>query len=116
MNTKKEARLRRSLRSRMKIKRLDIVRLSVYKSAKHIYAQLISKDGSRILCSVSTQSSDFKERNTGNISAAEMVGKLIGEKAKSLDIDRIAFDRSGYKYHGRVKALAEGARSAGLVF
>lgn len=115
---KKLSRLRRSKKTRSKIKTLGVNRLSVHRTPKHIYAQVITADGSQVLAEASTVqsvvSSDVKY--TGNVEAATVVGKLIGEKAIAAGIEQVAFDRSGYKYHGRVKALADAAREAGLKF
>ncbi|MFN7096211.1 MAG: 50S ribosomal protein L18 [Gammaproteobacteria bacterium] len=124
---KKVARLRRAKRARMKIQELhlrdsELVRLCVVKSTKHISAQLIKMDPlkgtSVVLLCVSTQQDDVKTKckYTGNISAATVVGNVIAEKAKALKIGKIAFDRSGFKYHGRIKALADAAREGGLDF
>ena len=113
MNHKRSSRLRRAKRTRVKIRELGINRLCVHRTLKHIYAQVISADGH-----VLTQSSTLSLRDTatGNIEAASRVGTLIGQRATEIGIQRVAFDRSGFKYHGRVKALAEAARAAGLNF
>lgn len=115
---KKSSRMRRAKKARSKIKTLGVNRLSVHRTPKHIYAQVLTADGSQVLAEASTVqsavSSDVKY--TGNIEAASVVGKLIGEKAIAAGIEQVAFDRSGYKYHGRVKALADAAREAGLKF
>ena len=118
MNQKKINRIRRGKKTRMNIRRLGKISLIVNKTAKHIYAQLVNGEGNKILAAVSTVQKDVASglKYTGNVEAAAKVGKLIGEKAKSLGIKEIAFDRSGYPYHGRVKALAEAAREAGLKF
>ncbi len=113
---KKSSRLRRAKRTRIKLRELGSVRLTVNRSSQHIYAQVISADGGQVLASASTLDSTLREANTSNIGAAEAVGKLIAERAKTAGIESVAFDRSGYKYHGRVKALAESAREAGLQF
>ena len=93
-------------------------RLSVFRSLNHIYAQLIDDTAGRTLLTVGSTSPDFKARTSsgGNIGAAKVVGELVGQKAKAQGVDKVVFDRGGYKYHGRVKALAEAARAAGLVF
>mgnify|MGYP006052611569 FL=1 len=91
-------------------------RLTVFRSNSHIYAQVSTFDGSEVIASASTTESSVKSENNGNIEAASKVGKLIAERAKEKGIEKVAFDRSGYKYHGRVKALAESAREAGLSF
>jgi large subunit ribosomal protein L18 len=113
-----ESRLRRARRTRVKIAELKVVRLAVHRSNCHIYAQLIDGAGGKILTSASTLEPEMRKQlpNGGTISAAAMIGKRVAEKAKSLGIDTVAFDRSGFKYHGRVKALAEAARENGLKF
>lgn len=116
MSVKKTARLRRAKRARAKISELRVNRLCVYRSPRHIYAQIISPQGSEVLVSASTVEKDSRGGATGNIEAAGKVGKLIAERAKAAGIDKVAFDRSGYAYHGRVKALAEAAREGGLEF
>ena len=115
---KKSTRLRRARRTRAKIRELAVPRLSVYRTPRHIYAQVIAANGSEVLASASTVQTDIKSnvKNTGNIDAAAAVGKTIAEKAKAAGITSVAFDRSGFKYHGRVKALADAAREAGLQF
>ncbi|MBV55591.1 MAG: 50S ribosomal protein L18 [Pseudohongiellaceae bacterium] len=116
MSIKKTARLRRARRARAKISELRVNRLCVYRSPRHIYAQVISPNGNEILASASTVEKAVKTGATGNIEAAGNIGKLIAERAKAAGIDKVAFDRSGYAYHGRVKALAEAAREGGLEF
>ena len=115
---KKESRLRRAKRSRMKMRELGMNRLSVHRTPRHIYAQIIGPDGGTVLAAVSTlQKSLSKDlKGTGNSEAAKAVGRAVAEKAKAAGIDRVAFDRSGFRYHGRVKALADAAREAGLQF
>ncbi|ORU91935.1 MAG: 50S ribosomal protein L18 [Cycloclasticus sp. symbiont of Bathymodiolus heckerae] len=115
---KKISRLRRATKTRSRIKESGKVRLSVYRSPRHIYAQVTSGDGSVVIASASTLSSDVKDlfKNAGNIEAAEVVGKAIAESATKAGVTKVAFDRSGYKYHGRVKALADAARENGLEF
>lgn len=113
---KKTARLRRAKRSRLKIRELKIERLVVNRTPRHIYAQVISSDGGKVLASASTVDKAAKVKNGGNVNAAESVGALIAERAKDAGVTKVAFDRSGYKYHGRVKALAEAARANGLQF
>ena len=115
---KKESRMRRSRRTRAKLRELGAVRLSVHRTPQHMYAQVISADGSEIVASASTLQSDLRKdlKGTGNVAAATAVGKAIAEKAKAAGITRVAFDRSGFKYHGRVKAVAEAAREHGLEF
>ena len=116
MIDKNALRLRRAKRTRMKIRELGAVRLTVYRSPRHIYAQLIAADGGRVLAQASTLDDSIRSGATGNVDAARKVGALIGERAKAAGCKRVAFDRSGYKYHGRVKGLAEAAREAGLEF
>ncbi|MEQ8407676.1 MAG: 50S ribosomal protein L18 [Gammaproteobacteria bacterium] len=116
MSVKKTARLRRARRARAKISELRVHRLCVYRSPRHIYAQIIAPTGSEVLVSASTVEKDSKTGSTGNIEAAGKIGKLIAERAKAAGIEKVAFDRSGYAYHGRVKALAEAAREGGLDF
>jgi large subunit ribosomal protein L18 len=117
MIDKKAARIRRASQTRRKIHELAKVRLAVHRTNTHIYAQLSSVDG-KVLTSASTMEKEVRAKvsNGGNKAAAEAVGKRIAEKAKGLGIEAVAFDRSGYKYHGRVKALADAAREAGLKF
>ena len=116
---KKKARLRRARRTRAAIRRQRVHRLSVNRSPRHIYAQVFEPDGSRVLAAASTLDKEVREQvdgNGGNVAAASVVGRAIAERARKLGIARVAFDRSGYKYHGRVKALAEAAREHGLEF
>ena len=114
MNEKKSSRLRRARRSRMKMRELGAVRLSVNRTPRHIYAQVIAADGGEILAQASTLEADLRGCATGNVATAEKVGKLIAERAKKVGVTNVAFDRSGFKYHGRVKALADAAREGGL--
>jgi large subunit ribosomal protein L18 len=118
MNSKKSSRLRRAKRSRIKISELGAHRLSVHRTPRHIYAQVISPDGHTVIAAASTVQKDVKGdvKYTGNVDAAAAVGKHIAEKSKSAGVTRVAFDRSGFKFHGRVKALADAAREAGLEF
>ena len=115
---KKETRLRRARKTRAKIAELKAVRLTVFRSNCHIYAQVISGCGARVLAAASTVEADVRAKvaNGGNKAAAEVVGKLIAERAKSAGIETVAFDRAGFLYHGRVKALADAAREGGLEF
>ena len=117
---KKTARQRRGRRARMKIHELGVDRLCVHRTPRHIYAQVIAADGGKVLAAASTVQKDLRDglgdTGTGNIDAAKTVGKAIAEKAKAAGVERVAFDRSGFKYHGRVKALADAAREAGLQF
>ena len=116
MSDKKVIRLRRARRSRLKQRELEAVRLCVYRSSQHMYAQVISADGSTVVASASTLDSDLRSGNTGNIEAAKKVGLLVAERAKAAGVSQVSFDRSGFKYHGRVKALADAAREGGLEF
>lgn len=118
MSEKKTSRLRRATRARAKIRELGMARLSVNRTPRHIYAQIISGDGATIVVAASTLESAVKSevKNSGNADAAAVVGRVIAEKAKAAGVSKIAFDRSGFKYHGRVKALAEAARENGLEF
>ena len=117
MNTV-DNRLRRARKTRAKIAELKVTRLSVHRTNTHIYAQIIASTGDKVLASASTLDAAVKIsiNNGGNVEAASAVGKLIAEKAKLAGIITVAFDRSGYKYHGRIKALAEAARENGLSF
>ena len=118
MIEKKQSRLRRSRRTRAKIAELKVVRLTVNRSNVHIYAQVIDASGGKILASASSAEKSLRAelKNGGNIEAAAIVGRLIAEKAKKAGVETVAFDRSGYRFHGRVKALAQAAREAGLKF
>lgn len=100
----------------MHIRELEVPRLCVYRSPRHIYAQIISASGDRVQAAASSLDSALRSDNKGNADDAAKVGKLIAEKAKELGVERVAFDRSGYRYHGRVKALADAAREGGLQF
>ncbi len=119
--TKKDQRIRRSRQTRVRIAKQRVARLTVFRSNLHIYANVISDDGSKVLASASTAEKDVRAEigakgKGGNAAAAAIVGKRIAEKAKAAGIDTVAFDRAGFAYHGRVKALAEAAREAGLQF
>lgn len=116
MMEKKSARLRRARRSRAKMRDLRAVRLSVNRTPCHIYAQIISPEGDKVLATASTLDKSLRSGSTGNVEAATKVGELIAERAKAVGVSAVAFDRSGYRYHGRVKALADALRSAGLKF
>ena len=115
---KKSSRIRRSRRTRAKIASLGVHRLSVHRTPRHTYAQVFSSETGNVVASASTLAADVKAliKYSGNTDAAATVGKLIAEKAKAAGIESVAFDRSGFKYHGRVKALAEAAREHGLKF
>jgi large subunit ribosomal protein L18 len=116
--TKQDTRLRRARRGRVKIKELVALRLSVHRTPQHIYAQIFAPEGDKVLVAASTLQKDVRGalKTTGNIEAAKAVGRAIAERAKAKGIAKVAFDRSGFMYHGRVKALAEAAREAGLEF
>jgi len=118
MFDKNPSRLRRARQTRLKIRELGAVRLTVHRTNSHIYAQITSPLGDKVLASASTIEKEVraKLKHGGNVKAAELVGTRIAEKAKQAGVESVAFDRSGYKYHGRVKALAEAARSGGLKF
>jgi len=115
---KKTSRLKRTLKLRSKIKKIGVKRLTIHRTPQHIYAQVINEDGTQTLASASTIQADIKSalKSTGNIDAAKVVGKQIAEKALAAGVTEVAFDRSGFKYHGRVKALADAARESGLKF
>jgi large subunit ribosomal protein L18 len=114
---KKASRIRRGLKTRSRIKELQVPRLSVHRTPQHIYAQIIAPDA-KVLAAASTLQADVKKglKSTGNVTAATLVGKLIAERAKKAGVEKVAFDRSGFKYHGRIKALADAARENGLQF
>ena len=116
MDLKKSARLRRAKRTRSKISELRMNRLCVYRTPRHIYAQIISEQGNQIMASAATVEKENRKNKTGNVEAASTIGKLIAQRSIEAGIDKVAFDRSGYAYHGRVKALAEAARESGLKF
>lgn len=114
----KQARLRRAKKTRAKISELNMPRLCVNRTPRHIYVQLIAADGATVIASSSTVQADVKSsvKYSGNKAAAEIVGKAIAEKAKAAGVTKVAFDRSGFKYHGRVQVLADAARANGLEF
>ena len=118
MIAKNQARLRRARKTRAKIAELKVLRLSVHRTNSHIYAQVFSSCGSKVLASASSLEPEVRKElaNGGNTAAAAVIGKLIAERAKSAGIEQVAFDRGGFQYHGRVKALADAAREAGLQF
>lgn len=116
MNTKTKARQRRARKFRVQMRTAGAVRLSVHRTPRHIYAQIISGDSKAILAQASTLDKDLRGGATGNVAAAAAVGKLVAERAKAAGVTSVAFDRSGFQYHGRVKALAEAAREGGLEF
>jgi large subunit ribosomal protein L18 len=115
---KKQTRLRRARRTRAHIRDIGATRLCIHKTPRHIYAQIISAEGNAVLASASTLDKDVRKdvEKTGGAAAATVVGKMVAERAKAAGVTRVAFDRSGFKYHGRVKALAEAARESGLEF
>ena len=118
MNSKEQKRARRAKRIRRKIYAIQAQRLYVHRTPRHIYAQIIDASGSKVLCAASTLEADMRTqvKHGGNVEAARLIGKRIAEKAKSAGITRVAFDRAGFKYHGRIKALADAAREGGLQF
>ncbi len=119
---KNQARLRRARQTRLKIRELGVNRLTVFRSSQHIYANITASDGSKVLVAASTLEADVRAElagatgKGGNANAAKLIGKRIAEKALQAGIDSVAFDRGGYRYHGRVRALADAAREAGLKF
>jgi large subunit ribosomal protein L18 len=116
---KKQTRLRRALQTRHKISELRVNRLTVYRSNTHIYASIVAPEGNRVLVSASTNEAEVRTKlngKGGNAAAAALVGQRVAQKALAAGIDSVAFDRAGYRYHGRVKALAEAARETGLKF
>jgi len=116
MNQKNESRLRRARRSRTRMRTAGAIRLSVHRTPRHIYAQVIGAEGNTVLASASTLDKDLRSGATGNVDAASKVGALIAERAKAAGVTAVSFDRGGFKYHGRVKALADAAREGGLEF
>lgn len=116
MSVKNLSRLRRAKRTRMHIRELGVSRLSIHRTPRHIYAQVLTAQGDKVLASASTLDKILSLAKTGNVDAASAVGKLIAERAKAAGVAQVAFDRGGFKYHGRVKALADAAREGGLEF
>ena len=118
MSDKKKSRLRRARKTRAKIANLEAVRLSVHRTPKHFYAQVIDANGDKVLATASTLDTGLKKelKYSGNSDAASAVGKLLAEKAVAAGVEAVAFDRSGFRYHGRVKAFAESARKGGMEF
>jgi len=118
ITTKKQRRLRRAVKARAHIRELGVARLSIHRTANHIYAQLTDSLGARVIAAASTVQKAVRGelKNTGNVAAARAVGQAIAAKARAAGVSKVAFDRSGFQYHGRVKALAEAAREAGLEF
>jgi large subunit ribosomal protein L18 len=116
---KKQSRLRRAARARAKIRELGAYRLCIYRTPRHTYAQVIAPGGGRVVASASTVEKVFRETiagHKGNVAAAAVIGKAIAERARSAGVEAVAFDRSGFRYHGRLKALADAARENGLQF
>jgi large subunit ribosomal protein L18 len=115
---KKSSRMRRAIKTRAKIRSQGVPCLSIHRTPRHIYAQIVDQTGGNVLASASTQTKDLRDslKNGGNVEAANAVGAAIAEKAKAAGVTQVAFDRSGFKYHGRVKALADAARENGLQF
>ena len=116
---KKAARLRRARRARAKIRELGVHRLTIHRTPRHIYAQVIAPNGAEVVAAASTMDKAVAadiQGASGNAAAAAVVGRFVAERAKAKGIDRVAFDRAGFRYHGRVKALADAAREAGLEF
>jgi large subunit ribosomal protein L18 len=113
---KKERRIRRALKTRIRIRELGAVRLTVHRTPSHIYAQLIDATGGKVLAAASTVQEELTKglKGTGNIEAAKVIGRAIAERGKAAGVTKVAFDRSGFQYHGRIKALADAAREAGL--
>ncbi len=116
MHLKKTKRMRRALKSRMRMRKQGIERLSVTRSGRHIYAQVISADGAKILAQASTLDETLRSEGACNIELASKVGELVADRAKNIGVMKVAFDRSGFKYHGKIKALAEAARANGMEF
>jgi large subunit ribosomal protein L18 len=116
--SKKERRLRRAVKGRAHIRDLGVARLTVHRTPNHIYAQVIEAAGARVIAAASTLQKDVREglKTTGNVAAARAVGRAIATRAKAAGVSRVAFDRSGFQFHGRIRALAEAAREAGLEF
>ena len=116
--TKKDRRLRRAVKTRAHIRSLGVARLSVHKTPRHIYAQLTDAQGAKVIASASTVQNAVKGelKGTGNVEAAKAVGRAIAERAKAAGVTKVAFDRAGFRFHGRVKALADAARESGLEF
>ena len=118
ITTKKERRQRRAVKTREHIKQLTVARLTVHRTPNHIYAQVTDAEGAKVIAAASTVQEKVRAglKGTGNVEAAKAVGRAIAERSKAAGVSRVAFDRSGFQYHGRVKALADAAREAGLEF
>ena len=117
-DSKKSRRLRRALKTRARIRSLGVARLTVHRTPQHIYAQLTDAEGGKVIAAASTVQETVRQglKRTGNVEAAKAVGRVIAERAKAAGVSKVAFDRSGFQFHGRVKALADAAREAGLEF
>jgi large subunit ribosomal protein L18 len=118
MNDKKQARLRRATKTRARIREMGVDRISVHRTPRHIYAQVIRAETAEVICQASTLDKELRGQvgNGGNIAAAAAVGALLASRARACGVEAVAFDRSGFRYHGRVKALADAAREGGLKF
>jgi len=118
IGTKKERRLRRAVKTRAHIRDLGVARLTVHRTPKHIYAQVTTDSGAKVIAAASTVQGAVRGglKGTGNVEAAKAVGRVIAEKARAAGVTKVAFDRGGFQFHGRVKALADAAREAGLEF
>jgi len=116
--SKKDRRLRRAIKTRARIRELGLARLTIHRTPRHIYAQVFDAQGAHVLATASTVQEDLVKglKATGNVEAAKVVGRSIAERAKAAGVTKVAFDRAGFQYHGRVKALADAAREAGLEF
>jgi large subunit ribosomal protein L18 len=116
--SKKDRRVRRAIKARAHIRQLGVARLTIHRTPRHIYAQVFDTTGGKVLAAASTVQEEVGKdlKGTGNVDAAKAVGKAIAERAKAAGVSKVAFDRSGFRYHGRVKALADAAREAGLEF
>jgi large subunit ribosomal protein L18 len=116
--TKKQRRMRRAVKTREHIRQLGVARLTVHRTPQHIYAQVTEASGAKVIAAASTLQEAVRQglKSTGNVEAAKAVGRAIGERAKAAGVIKVAFDRAGFQFHGRVKALAEAAREAGLEF
>lgn len=114
--TKKQRRLRRAVKTREHIRQLGVARLTVHRTPRHIYAQVTGPDGAKVIAAASTLQEAVRQglKGTGNVEAAKAVGRIIAERTKAAGVSKVAFDRAGFQYHGRIRALAEAAREAGL--
>lgn len=116
--TKKERRLRRAVKTREHIRQLGVARLTIHRTSQHMYAQVTDPSGAKVIAAASTVQPAVRDglKGTGNVEAAKAVGRAIAERTKAAGVTKVAFDRAGFQYHGRVKALADAAREAGLEF